>query len=289
MGPFEPLKAAGSAFPIGGAVTAGANAVSGIIGAITAKRQQKRANQFNIDMWKRQNLYNSPKEQMKRLQEAGLNPNLIYGSGGGNTGAASPAPQFEKLNDTGFTPVDIPSSVGSLQSFTDWDIKRATKDNLTARTELAKQEQLLKVADTAGKNLANTKMRTEQPYWSELAKLSTDALESSITKTQADTKYTLDQNERAVIEQGRNLMETAERILSMRSQRGLTDQQTMNSAQEFHVKKFQADLAKRGIDPSHPFYAKAVERFFQNLFSDENKGTGKGLLERLGDSLKFWK
>ena len=59
-----------------------------------------------------QNEYNTPANQMKRLQDAGLNPNLIYGSGSANTGIAGgvapskPAPYnvimqlIAKLSDT---------------------------------------------------------------------------------------------------------------------------------------------------------------------------------------------
>lgn len=41
----------------------------------------------------KQNLYNSPVEQMKRLRAAGLNPNLVYGNGvdGNQSSAASPS------------------------------------------------------------------------------------------------------------------------------------------------------------------------------------------------------
>lgn len=53
-----------------------------------AQRRQMVADQQNINFWKMQNAYNTPKEQMKRLQDAGLNPNLIYGSGSANTGVA---------------------------------------------------------------------------------------------------------------------------------------------------------------------------------------------------------
>lgn len=45
-------------------------------------------NQWNLDQWNRENEYNSPAEQMKRYQEAGLNPNLIYGQQ--NLSAGSP-------------------------------------------------------------------------------------------------------------------------------------------------------------------------------------------------------
>ena len=53
-----------------------------------AKNRQRLADQQNVKFWNMQNEYNTPANQMKRLQDAGLNPNLIYGSGSANTGIA---------------------------------------------------------------------------------------------------------------------------------------------------------------------------------------------------------
>lgn len=61
-----------------------------------SKKLAEQQNQFNIDMWNRQNEYNSPAAQMKRFSEAGLNPNLIYGQG--NAGNASSAPEMVTPN-----------------------------------------------------------------------------------------------------------------------------------------------------------------------------------------------
>lgn len=48
-------------------------------------------NDYNMAMWNKENEYNSPKAQMERLDEAGLNKALMYAQG--NTGnASSPAP-----------------------------------------------------------------------------------------------------------------------------------------------------------------------------------------------------
>lgn len=53
-------------------------------------------------MWNLQNQYNSPTEQITRLKVAGLNPNLVYGSGvtGNNAGTIPKysAPHLEKPN-----------------------------------------------------------------------------------------------------------------------------------------------------------------------------------------------
>lgn len=39
-------------------------------------KQQEQA--YNLELWNLQNQYNTPEAQMKRFQDAGLNPNLIY-------------------------------------------------------------------------------------------------------------------------------------------------------------------------------------------------------------------
>lgn len=47
----------------------------------------------NIKLWKMQTEYNTPANQVARLRAAGLNPNLIYGTGSSSTGNATSAPQ----------------------------------------------------------------------------------------------------------------------------------------------------------------------------------------------------
>jgi len=49
---------------------------------------------YNKELWDYQNAYNTPQQQMARLQAAGLNPHLIYGAGSagaGNAGSIAPA------------------------------------------------------------------------------------------------------------------------------------------------------------------------------------------------------
>lgn len=73
--------AGGIANLAGSAINAGANA--------QLSKRQRRYNDLLFDkeaenrlhMWNLQNEYNTPKAQMERFQEAGLNPNLIYGQG----------------------------------------------------------------------------------------------------------------------------------------------------------------------------------------------------------------
>lgn len=85
---------------LGAATSFASNLVGSIFGNNSAKKQyeyQRKLNQeafqHDIDMWNRQNEYNTPSAQMERLQAAGLNPNLVYGNGGA-TNTASGAPTY---------------------------------------------------------------------------------------------------------------------------------------------------------------------------------------------------
>ncbi|AXF52010.1 MAG: DNA pilot protein [Microviridae sp.] len=97
------------------AISAGAAALGTGANAIAQGKMNKRAERFNREMfekqgqreleyWRLQNEYNSPIAQMQRLQDAGLNPNLVYGNGataeGGplRAGGAPSAPNFKASN-----------------------------------------------------------------------------------------------------------------------------------------------------------------------------------------------
>ncbi|AKI26874.1 DNA pilot protein VP2 [Microviridae Bog1249_12] len=62
--------------------------LTGIVGNVAQTFLQNNLNQNAINQ---QNEYNSPVQQMARLKAAGLNPNLIYGSGGNVGNQPTPA------------------------------------------------------------------------------------------------------------------------------------------------------------------------------------------------------
>lgn len=80
------------------AAAMGASALSNIVGQAMQRRSQKRENQRIYEQTLRdqeriqaeQRQYDSPKSQMSRFIEAGLNPHLIYGGGSSSAGSAFP-------------------------------------------------------------------------------------------------------------------------------------------------------------------------------------------------------
>jgi hypothetical protein len=98
-----------------------------------ALKRQQLADQQNMKFWHMQNEYNTPANQMKRLQDAGLNPNLIYGSGSANTGVAGsispskPAP-YNIKNPVPLQAMMMTAQINNLNSVT------KKNDAETART-----------------------------------------------------------------------------------------------------------------------------------------------------------
>lgn len=88
------------AFDWAGLITGGLSAIgNAITGGASARKQYQyqsklmdKQNNFALSMYNMDNRYNSPVMQRARLEQAGLNPNLMYGNGGiQNTSGGAPA------------------------------------------------------------------------------------------------------------------------------------------------------------------------------------------------------
>lgn len=90
---------------IGDAIVGASSLGQGLFGYFSTKATNKAnrelaelSYQQNLEQWNRENAYNHPAAQMSRLQEAGLNPNLVYGSGSAvQTSAKSPQLAYPEM------------------------------------------------------------------------------------------------------------------------------------------------------------------------------------------------
>lgn len=131
------------------AVGLGSSLISSAFGSIfgdnSAKKQFKYQQQLNreafqhdVDMWNKNNEYNTPSAQMERLQAAGLNPNLVYGNGGA-TNTSNNAPTY----NAGSAP-DVSSARAAAASLANQgfntalnlQLQQAQAANLNADTQL---------------------------------------------------------------------------------------------------------------------------------------------------------
>lgn len=76
----------------GSAVSAGSGLLGSLIAGAYNRKRQQQSQDWAEKMWKQQNEYNLPINQMARLKEAGINPNLAFGSAASAMGSNVPSP-----------------------------------------------------------------------------------------------------------------------------------------------------------------------------------------------------
>lgn len=174
-------KIAGGLLGIAG--TMGAQSLGGYL-----SYEQQRA--LNAEAFNREAAYNHPSAQMQRLKEAGLNPNLIYGSGSTNTGnvkanvGSAPTYAFDPRIDENFLRYsnykkmtnDIKmqdTTIDKLRKetqFVDTQIKSINQDMAIKQAQMRMQLQRLpyeiqSLMSGVNMNAANiAKLRTQSKY-----------------------------------------------------------------------------------------------------------------------------
>lgn len=149
--------------------------------SLKAVREQNAANkelaeyayQKNLEMWNRQNVYNSPVEQMARLKDAGLNPNLMYGQG--NTGNASSAPSYDAPKMEAYTGFgDFGASragqelIQGLMGYAQVKKTEAEAQNIRQNTQNLETQQRLAELQLIQQGYANAKSKVEADNWLDL-------------------------------------------------------------------------------------------------------------------------
>lgn len=263
MGPLIPILA-----------NAGMQAANMVMQGSMNKKQM----QFSKDMyaqqrkdaladWTMQNEYNSPQSQMQRLRDANLNPNLVYGNGA-DAKAVGPVRQSSVESWKPTAPqLDINSLGNTMSQYADLKVKEATADNLKAQNSVILQDAILKAAQTASTVQGTEKSKFDLSQGQRLADISFEAAKAALRKTDADTVFTINQDERAAAQNSANLAEAAERILNSRSQRATNDvqrrqiqQQTINLKKDATLKQLDIDLKRLGIQPGDELWQRILGR-----------------------------
>lgn len=104
----------------------------GTLDTLMGKDAMREQNEFNLQMWHMQNEYNKPINQMKRYEEAGLNPLLIYNQG--NPGNATGHPVSASPKESGASALSkVFSTVSAIKNM---QAMSAQVDNMKAQNKL---------------------------------------------------------------------------------------------------------------------------------------------------------
>lgn len=121
---------AGAASLLGAGISAAGAAQANRRGVALTREMR----QSDIEMWHKANAYNSPIQQMQRLREAGLNPNLIYGNGATHTAQQAPSAKVPEVQNE-LASMGQLNAVPILSMYQDMQVKNAQMDNLKKQME----------------------------------------------------------------------------------------------------------------------------------------------------------
>lgn len=158
------------------AITA-AGALASTVGSIgSAQSLNKRGERYarelyektkrdNLSFWQMQNTYNSPEAVMERLKNAGLNPNLAYGSGSASNSAgsiASPEAKSVDYKQADFSGLE--SAGRSLGNYYSFEQTKLQNDNLKKQNDLLYEQIANTQADTLNKTESWNHKRWSSEY-----------------------------------------------------------------------------------------------------------------------------
>lgn len=286
------------------AVAGGLPIIGGAIDAIATGQQNRKSREFAREMyqrqwhdsvlfWNMQNDYNSPQAQMQRFQEAGLNPNLIYGQGNAGNAGGIPTPDVQMpqfrtpewgrgLQNAGLT---------YLNSILDTEIKQAQVDNLKAQNNVIQQDAIYRAlqGEAAIAGTERTRVGTERDMFNldferSLSEVSADARREEVRQRRISTDLMINRDAREAVMNVSNVKEAAERMHSMRVQRAKTRaeeaqvrQATRNLVQDGVIKDIEIGLRRNNINPNDPMWARIVAKMLGDYFDTGADPRSKGV------------
>lgn len=302
-----------------GAIIAGVVALaSAIIGSSSSKKQAQSINRTNIalqdkantqnlelskyqfdqnkEMWRIQNEYNSPQNQMNRFQQAGLNPNLIYGQG--SAGNASNAPSFESPRmqaaqiGARFTPFQIPEVIGTYQ---DLQLRQAQIESVKAQTANINERTRTEAINRMVAAVTGKRKEFDLELASELRKYQVEGAATSLgTKTELLrqlTEYGPKEREAGIAGRGAatalakmNTATLAEKLALMKQfgwsegyqRQVMNDKRIEAESLENFWRQYRNEFTKAGIQTSDNFIVRLLFKMF-TMSNPPDLGSGETL------------
>lgn len=260
-----PLPAlAGAAIAAGASLlgTGGQIYAAGKMNRKTREWNEKMYGQQRADAlqdWNTQNAYNSPEQQMQRLKEAGLNPNLVYGTGADTT--AGPVRSTESKSWSPSVP-DMSgigqAASGGLQAYQDITLQQEQVKNLRAQRANMELDSVLKTLDAAGNATANSRSKLELDKALALKDTAIGTANARLDAINIDNLTALNREQRAAAMHAPNLMEAFERVAKMAVDTKVASATLDNLKRTGILQGFDITLRKLGISPSDPLVLRAL-------------------------------
>jgi hypothetical protein len=282
MGPLVlPLIAAGASLA-GSAINAGSQSRTNQSQLSYSREMYDKQRSDALADWNRQNQYNSPKEQMMRFKEAGLNPNLIYGQ-------QSQSPVVRSSSVEGYSPrapqVDLGNAAAmglqGLSTYQDTQLKDVQTNLVKEQIKNASTDNMLKQLDWAEKNI-------KLPYAQQMAESNAQALRIQNEQRLVDLQFSKDINpirlETGQYQLNNLISDLAVKVQNMnlsKAQESLAYQTIQNLKKEGVLKQLDTNLKVQGIQPNDNVV-------FRILTQAITQGQGVNWIKEQFNNLKNW-
>lgn len=208
-------------------VAAGSQLGAGAIGAINAGNLNRKNRRWNEEMyvrqlqdardnWRLQNEYNSPSNQRRLLEEANLNPALMYGKGAGSSNAGAVSNTNAMQPD--FKPHNFGAALGNagmayLNTALDLERKSLENSNLRSQGTVLAKEAVLK--DAMGLDfLQSSKLKKfNLDFEKDMRGVSGDFRKAKLRELEIGNMFQLAENDRRTAMNAASLKEALSRIL----------------------------------------------------------------------------
>lgn len=244
--PILPILAATA--PILGA---GLNFVGQAIANRSNRRQARDAQNFELAQQNAQNVYNSPKGQISRYIEAGLNPRLMYGSGGSASAGnqlSKPQPHVADVKSV-TSGIELPF-LQMMTQYQDYKNKLETEGLIKNQNELTFQKTLTEGIHQTLMKEGKTKLEIENKWKPKLLESSFDLQQENIKKVNKENAQLLWKLQRENPEALKKLKNDAERAQIE------TD--------------FLREMRVLGLGPNDPAYFRIGKKLFDKIFKNSD-------------------
>ena len=171
---------------IGGLPAMAFNVGSSLLNNYLAERSAQKQYDRQVDFWEMQNQYNTPLNQRKRLEEAGLNPVAAAGDiGGHNTAGSLSSVPGNEYSQSG---VIDPNALGNnMMLFEQMESIGANTDLLKRQVELSFIQEYIMNAEAYGLELSNEEKKKLLDYIDREKELSFDKIIAEIDNIKSST------------------------------------------------------------------------------------------------------
>ena len=239
-------------------IAAGIGAVAGGAQSAFTGKMNKKSRNFQREMFDKTNAYNSPLEQRKRLEAAGLNPNLVYGSSSGGVAGTASQPSKPDFNTPEISGIAAPIQKGVMDYYNSKNIQSATDVN-DAREENIKQDTVNKGIDSVNKAISAASGQIDYKTKKELYSNTIAKAQESLRNLSVNTDYTAAKNsrEQQIINDTQNKLKQA--ISNLKTQGKILKDEAI-------MKKIDQEMQSQyGMRPSDPHYYRVIKQVFEGI------------------------